>query len=59
MSMHKKPTQLRHSRLNKETSEEVEKERERDNEDRGQEADGKRGSPAEQKSIRGTKTMPT
>ena len=48
MSMHKSPTPLRHSRMNQARSEELEKERKRD---RGQEADGKKGSPTKQKHI--------
>ena len=35
----------RHSRMNQARSEEEEKERKRDRKDRGQEADGKKGSP--------------
>ena len=35
------------------------KEMKRDRKDRGQETDGKKGSPTKQKHIRGTKTMPT
>ena len=50
---------LRHSRMNQARSEEEEKERKRDRKDRGQEADGKKGSPTKQKHIRGTKTRPT
>ena len=45
VSMHKSPTPLRHSRMNQARSEEEEKERMRD---RGQEADGKKDSPAKQ-----------
>ena len=41
-------TQLRHSRMNQARLEEEEKERKRD---RGQEADGKKGSPTKQKPI--------
>ena len=44
VSMHKSPTPVRHSRMNQARSEEEEKERKRDRKDRGQEADGKRGS---------------
>ena len=36
-----------------------EKERKRDRKDRGQEADGKKGSPTKQKHIWETKTRPT
>ena len=43
--MHKSPTPARHSRMNQARSEEEEKERKRD---RGQEADGKKGSPTNQ-----------
>ena len=46
-------------RMNQARSEEEEKERKRDRKDRGQEADGKKGSPTKQKHIRGTKTRPT
>ena len=35
------------------------KERKKDRKDRGQEADGKKGSPTKQKHIRGTKKKPT
>ena len=49
VSMHKKPYPLRHSRMNQGKSEEEEKERKRDRKDRGQEADGKKGSPTKQK----------
>ena len=49
VSMHKSPTQLRHSRMNQTRSEEEEKERKRDRKDRGQEADGKKCSPTKQK----------
>ena len=45
VSMHKNPTPVRHSRMNQARSEEEEKERKRDRKDRGQEADGKKGSP--------------
>ena len=48
----------RQSRMNQAWSEEEEKERKRDRKDRGQEADGKKGSPTKQKHI-GTKTRPT
>ena len=41
----KSPTPLRQSRMNQAGSEEEEKERNRDRKDRGQEADGKKGSP--------------
>ena len=54
--MHKSPTPVRHSRMNQARSEEEEK---RDRKDRGQEADGKKGSPTKQKHIWGTKTRPT
>ena len=59
VSMHKSPTHIRHSRINHARSEEEEKERNRDRKDRGQEADGKKGSPTKQKHIGGTKTRPT
>ena len=59
VSMHKSPTPVRHSRMNQARSEEEEKERKRDRKDRGQEADGKKGSPTKQKHIWGTKTRPT
>ena len=45
------PTPARHSRMNQARSEEEGKERKRDMEDRGQEADGKKGSPPKQKPI--------
>ena len=48
VSMHKSPTPVRHSRMNQARSEEEEKERKRDRRDRGQEADGKKGSPTKQ-----------
>ena len=48
VSMHKSPTPIRHSRMNQARSEEEEKERKRDRKDRGQEADGKKGSPTKQ-----------
>ena len=48
VSMHKSPIPLRHSRMNQARSEEEEKERKRDRKDRGQEADGKKGSPTKQ-----------
>ena len=54
VSMHKNPTPVRHSRMNQARSEE-EEEKERQI-DRGQEADGKKGSPTKQKPIWGTKT---
>ena len=57
VSMHKRPTPLGHSRMNQARSEEEEKERKRDRKDRGQKADGKKGSPTKQ--IGGTKTRPT
>ena len=44
--------------MNQERLEEEEKERKRDRKDRGQEADGKKGSPTKQKHIGGTKTRP-
>ena len=59
VSMHKSPTPLRQSRMNQARSEEEEKERKKDRKDRGQEADGKKGSPTKQKHIGGTKTRPT
>ena len=43
---------VRHSRMNQARSEEEEKERKRDRKDRGQEADGKKGSPTKQKHPR-------
>ena len=46
--MHKSPTPVRHSRMNQAMSEEEEKERKRDRKDRGQEANGKKGSPTKQ-----------
>ena len=52
--MYKSPTPVRHSRMNQARSEEEEKERKRDRKDRGQEADGKKGSPTKQKHIGGT-----
>ena len=55
VSMHKSPTPLRQSRMNQARSEEEEKDRK----DRGQEADGKKGSPTKQKHIGGTKTRLT
>ena len=48
VSMHKSPAPVRHSRMNQARSEEEEKERKRDRKDRGQEADGKKGSPTNQ-----------
>ena len=48
VSMHKSPTPIRQLRMNQARSEEEEKERKRDRKDRGQEADGKRGSPPKQ-----------
>ena len=48
VSMHKSPAPVRHSRMNQARSEEEEKERKRDRKDRGQEADGKKGSPTKQ-----------
>ena len=59
MSMHKSPTPVRHSRMNQARSEEEEKERKTGRKDRGQEADGKKGSPTKQKHIRETKARPT
>ena len=59
VSMHKSPTPFRQSRMNQARSEEEEKERKRDRKNRGQEADGKKGSPTKEKRIRGTKTRPT
>ena len=43
--MHKSPTPLRQWRMNQARSEDEGKERKRDRKDRGQEADGKIGSP--------------
>ena len=57
--MHKSPIQLRHSRMNQARFEEGKKERKRDRKDRGQEANGKKGSATKQKHIGGTKTRPT
>ena len=47
VSMHKSPTPLRQSSMNQARSEE-EKERKRDRKDRGQEADGMKGSLTKQ-----------
>ena len=44
VSMHIGHTPVRHSRMNQAKLEEEEKERKRDRKDRGQEADGKKGS---------------
>ena len=55
----KSPTPLRHSRMNQTRSEKEEKERKRDRKDRGQEVDGRKGSPTKQKHTGGTKTRPT
>ena len=52
VSMHKSTAPVRHSRMNQARSEEEEKEKKRDGKDRGQEADGKKGSPTKQKHIR-------
>ena len=49
--MHKNSAQIRHSRMNQARLEEEENGRKRDRKDRGQEADGKRGSPTKQKPI--------
>ena len=51
VSMHKNLTHLGHSRMNQARSEEEEKERKRDRKDRGQEADGKKGSQTKQKNY--------
>ena len=59
VSMHKSHTPFKHSRMNQARSEEEEKERKRGRKDRGQEADGKKGSPNKTKHIGGTKTRPT
>ena len=59
VSMHKSPIQVGHSRMNQARLEEEEKEMKRDRKDRGQEADGKKGSPTKQKHIWGTKTRPS
>ena len=48
VSMHKSPAPVRHSRMNQARSEEEEKERKRGRKDRGQEADGKKGSATKQ-----------
>ena len=51
VSMHKSPTPLmalKKSRMNQARAEEEVKERKRDRKDRGQEADGKKGSPTKQ-----------
>ena len=45
--------------MNQARAEEEEKERKRDKKERGQEADGKKGSPTKQKHIGGTKTRHT
>ena len=42
---------FKHSHMNRAIPEEEEKERKRDTEDRGQEADGKKGSPTKQNPI--------
>ena len=55
VSMHEGSTPVRHSRMNQASSVEEEQERKRDRKDRGQEADGKKGSPTKQKPIRATK----
>ena len=57
VSMHKSPTPVRHSRMNQARSEEEEKETKRDRKDRGQEADGKKGSPTKQKRFWETETQ--
>ena len=59
VSMHKSPTQLRQLLMNQARPDEEEEERKRDRKDRGQEADGKKGSPTKQKRIGETKTRPT
>ena len=46
VSMHKSPTPLRHSRMNQARSKEEKKK------ERGQEADGKKGSPTKQTHLR-------
>ena len=51
VSMHKSPTPVRHSRMNQARSAEDEKERKRDRKDRGQEADGKKGSPTKKNTL--------
>ena len=51
VTMHKSPTPLRQSHMNQARSEEEEKERKRDRKDRGQEADGKKGSPTKQNTL--------
>ena len=51
VSMHKRPIPFMHLSMSKAGSEEEEKERNRDRKDRGQEVDGKKGSPAKQKPI--------
>ena len=48
VSMHKSPTPVRHSRMNQARLEKEEKERKRGKKDRGQEADGKKGSSIKQ-----------
>ena len=48
VSMHKGRNPVRHSRMNQARSEEEEKERKRDRKDRGQEADGQKGSSTKQ-----------
>ena len=49
MNARKSPTPFRYSRMNQARLEEEEKVRERDRKDRGQEADGKKGTPTKQK----------
>ena len=51
VSMHKSPTQVRHSRMNQVRLEEEENESKRDRKDRGLEDDEMRGSPTKQKPI--------
>ena len=60
VSMHKSPTPQIHSLMNQASSEEEEKERKRDRKDRGQEADGKKGSPTKQNTSKELKQgLPT
>ena len=57
VSMHKRLTPIRQSRMNQARSEEEEKESKRDSKDIGQEADGKKSSLT--KHIRGILKIPT
>ena len=51
VSMHKRPTPVRHSCMNQARSEKDKKERKRDRKDRSQVADGKKSSQTKQKHI--------